>query len=176
MLTLLRALILAASISSRAMAIPAITAQHAIPAITAQQTAKPTKGSLRPGNIKGIVPTSSGQIGVNPVNSDLGDASSYSGYIIGGDSSFISEGFTTDPSQTSSIVSSTKASVSHPSFTQITYNVYSGLDRIRNICYQTQLLQFLQHQLMEKVFQRGTSLLSSLKVLLWRFTHPPAAQ
>jgi hypothetical protein len=105
-------LVLSALLAPRALAIPAKTArQTAAPSQRNFQTSGPTQVPIQPGNIKAIVPTSAGQIGVNPVDSDLGDASSYSGYIIGVDTQYLSEIFTTDPSNDTSIISSTKVAV-----------------------------------------------------------------
>jgi len=99
MLTLLQTLTLVTSLLPSALAIPATLAR---------QTAAP---KLQLGQIKAAVPTSAGQIGVNPVDRDLGDALHYSGYINSIDANYVSEAFATVNSDTNSITSSTKVGI-----------------------------------------------------------------
>jgi len=98
MLILLQILILASQLPSTL----------AIPATLARQTAAP---KLTLGHIKAAVPTSAGQIGINPIDRDLGDALHYSGYINSIDANYVSEAFATVNSDTNSITSSTKVGI-----------------------------------------------------------------
>jgi len=57
--------------------------------ITPKPTATPAHHARGIGGIKAIVPVSSGQIGINPVISDLGDPLTYVGEIFGTDTQYI---------------------------------------------------------------------------------------
>ncbi|KAE9364360.1 hypothetical protein N431DRAFT_105536 [Stipitochalara longipes BDJ] len=57
--------------------------------VTSRPTATPTIKARIGRNIDAIVPTTTGQIGINPVESDLGDPSTYLGIIYGTDTQYI---------------------------------------------------------------------------------------
>lgn len=57
--------------------------------ITVQSDIFQPSPTVGPRGEKAIVPTTSGQIGVNPVESDLGDAQKYIGVIYGTDTQYI---------------------------------------------------------------------------------------
>lgn len=78
-------------------------------AAPAANSAEPTSSAiLTAAEIKAIEPTKSGQIGINPVDDGLGDASTYKGNIIGIDTSYISVEYTSDSATTTVITSTTK--------------------------------------------------------------------
>jgi hypothetical protein len=73
---------------------------HAFVITPRANVARPTP-TLKDDGIKAIVPTSAGQIGINPVISDLGDPDTYIGEIFGTDTQYI----TLDPPEMTTKVS-----------------------------------------------------------------------
>ena len=63
--------------------------------LTSRTSATPTTKGRSGSQIHAVVPTTKGQIGINPVETDLGDASTYLGSVYGTDTKYITVDATT---------------------------------------------------------------------------------